>query len=84
LTTAPWFGPGKTYGDGVYLVGEDIEPGVYDGVVVKEQGYWARLEGTDGMASQFIANGIVRGPFILTIVQSDVAVELRAVILTAR
>ena len=68
----------------MYLVGEDIEPGVYDGVVVKEQGHWARLKGTDGMVSQIIANGIVRGPFVLTIVQSDVAVELRGVILTAR
>lgn len=79
-------GPGgaQTLGDGVYLVGEDIAPGVYDGVVIGEQGYWARLKGTDGQVSSIIANGVVRGPFVLTIVVSDKAVELRGVKITAR
>ena len=74
----------ETYADGVFLVGEDIAPGAYDGVVVGEQGYWARLKGTDGLVGQIIANGVPRGPFVLTIVASDKAVELRGVRLTAR
>ncbi len=73
-----------TYGDGIYLVGEDIPVGTYDGVVAGTQGYWARLNGTDGLVSQIIANGIPQGPFVLTIVASDKAVELRGVELTAR
>jgi hypothetical protein len=73
-----------TYGDGIYLVGEDIAVGTYDGVVVGAQGYWARLKGTDGLVSQIVANAIPRGPFVLTIVESDKAVELRGVRLTAR
>ena len=74
----------ETYADGVFLVGEDIAPGAYDGVVVGERGYWARLRGTDGLVGQIIANGVPRGPFVLTIVESDDAVELRGVRLTAR
>ncbi|MBN1319872.1 MAG: hypothetical protein JXA87_03430 [Thermoleophilia bacterium] len=70
--------------DGIYLVGEDIPPGTYDGVVVGEQGYWARLKGTDGLVSQIIANGVPKGPFVLTIVESDKAVELRGVGLILR
>jgi hypothetical protein len=81
-TLAP--GPGVTYGDGIYLVGEDIAPGTYDGVVTGEQGYWARLKGTDGQVSSIIANAIPREPFVLTITVSDKAVELRGVEITAR
>lgn len=72
------------YGDGVYLVGEDIPPGAYDGVVIGDQGYWARLKGTEGLVSQIIANAVPKGPFLLTIVESDKAVELRGVRLTPR
>jgi hypothetical protein len=81
-TLAP--GPGATYGDGLYLVGEDITPGTYDGVVTGEQGYWARLKGTDGQVGSIIANAIPREPFVLTITVSDKAVELRGVEITAR
>jgi hypothetical protein len=70
--------------DGVYLVGEDIAAGTYDGAVEGETGYWARLEATDGSTSAIIANAIVRGPFVLTIYVGDRAVELRGVTLTAR
>jgi len=83
-TTAPAPGANITYGDGVYLVGEDIPAGTYDGIVTGEQGYWARLKATDGQVSSIIANGVPRGPFVLTIVISDRAVELRGVRLTAR
>jgi len=72
------------YGDGIYLVGEDILPGTYDGVVLGTQGYWARLKATDGQIGSILANAIPQAPFVLTIVVSDRAVELRGVRITAR
>ncbi|MFH0915217.1 MAG: hypothetical protein V1912_02050 [bacterium] len=79
-TTVPGSsGAGSTYRDGVYIVGEDISPGTYDGVVTGKVGYWARLKETDGSASAIIANAIPRGPFVLTIYPADKAVELRGV-----
>jgi hypothetical protein len=76
--------PEGTYGDGVYLVGEDILPGMYDGVVTENVGYWARLKGTDGAVGSIITNAVPRGPFVLTINEADMAVELRGVKITAR
>lgn len=70
-----------TFTDGTYRVGTDIEPGTYLGEVDGEFGYWARLRGTTGMVSAIITNDVVRGPFVLTIIPSDVAVELRGVTL---
>jgi hypothetical protein len=83
-TTAGPGQPSGVYGDGVYVVGEDIAPGTYDGVVDQGTGYWARLKATDGSTSAIIANAIVRGPFVLTIYVGDKAVELRGVTITAR
>lgn len=83
-TTSPAPGPGGTYGDGVYLVGVDIQPGTYQGTVTGEVGYWARLRGTDGVVGSIIANALPRGPFVLTVIQSDKAVELRGVTITAQ
>jgi len=73
-----------TFTDGIYLVGDDISPGDYDGVVTGQVGYWARLRGTDGVVGAIVANGLVTGPFVLTVNTSDVAVELRGVKLTSR
>lgn len=75
---------GVTYGDGIYMVKEDIMPGTYDGEVTADVGYWARLRGTDGSVGSIVANSIVRGPFVLTIVEADKAVELRGVVITPR
>lgn len=75
--------PSGAFTDGTYRVGADIEPGTYLGEVDGDFGYWARLRNTTGIVSGIIANDIVRGPFVLTIVPSDTAVELRGVILTA-
>ena len=83
-TTAPAPGPAGTYGDGIYLVGVDIPPGNYDGTVTGEVGYWARLKGTDGVVGSIITNALPRGPFVLTIIKSDKAVELRGVVITAQ
>lgn len=77
-------GPRTTYGDGTYLVGTQIPPGDYTGVVTGQVGYWARLRSTDGVIGAIIANGLPRGPFVLTINQSDMAVELRGVKITSR
>jgi hypothetical protein len=76
----------NTFTDGVYLVGEDIKPGTYRGVLTgsMEFGYWARLSGTDGTLGSIIANGTPQGPFVLTIKSSDVAVELSGVKLTLK
>lgn len=74
----------SVFSDGVYLVGEDIQPGMYDGVVEAEVGYWARLSDVDGSTHAIIANGIPRGPFVLAITPGDKAVELRGVQIVLR
>jgi hypothetical protein len=71
------------FSDGVYLVPEEMPPGTYDGAVTGDFGYWARLKNTAGVVSSIEANGVVRGPFVLTVNPSDRAVELRGVVLTA-
>jgi hypothetical protein len=82
-TTAPSpRGAKGSYSDGVYLVGEDIPAGTYDGVVNGSAGYWARLKATDGTISSIIDNGVVKGPFVLTIDPADKALDLRGVTLT--
>lgn len=83
-TTAPAPVLPGTYRDGIYLVGADIAPGTYDGTVTAKVGYWARLKGTDGVVGSIIANALPRGPFVLTIIKSDKAVELRGVVITAQ
>jgi hypothetical protein len=75
--------PGS-FGDGVFLVGDDMAPGTYAGVVTGTVGYWARLRGTDGSIGAIITNGLPRGPFLLTVEPGDKAVELRGVMLTPR
>lgn len=77
----PDLAPG-TFGDGVHVVGTGIEPGVYQGEVTGEWGYWGRLRDTSGMVSGILANAVVRGPFELEILPTDAAVELRGVTLT--
>jgi hypothetical protein len=83
-TTKGALGSPATYADGVYLVGRDIVPGDYDGVTTGGVGYWARLSATDGSTHAIITNGLPRGPFVLTILPADKAVELLGVKLTAR
>ena len=73
-----------SYGEGVYVVGEGILPGVYDGVVTREIGYWARLSATDGSVGSIVANEVVRGPFVVTVNEADMALELWGVEITPR
>jgi hypothetical protein len=83
-TVPPVEGAKGTYGPGLYLVGEGISAGTYDGTVNGSIGYWARLKGTEGAIASIIENGIPKGPFVLTIEPADKAVELRGVTLTQR
>ncbi len=60
------------YGDGTYLVGSDIPPGIY-----RSPGgslcYWERLSGLSGEFTDIIANGVEEGVAIVEIQESDVA-----------
>ena len=77
-------GEAGVFADGVYLVPEGMPTGTYDGVVTGDFGYWARLKNAEGMVSSIESNGVVKGPFVLTVNPSDRAVELRGVVLTER
>jgi hypothetical protein len=67
-------GPRRTFGDGIYRVGKDIDPGTY-----RASGgsncYWARLSGFSGNLGQIIANGIGSPHPLVTISASDVGFE---------
>ena len=62
-------------GTGLFLVGEDIQPGTYRGDGSGGSCYWARLSGTSGEFDDLIANGIPEGPTVTTIAESDVVFE---------
>lgn len=66
---------GTIPGDGIFIVGDDIEPGTYRGNVDGGSCYWARLSGTSGDFDDLIANDNVAGPTVVTIPESDVAFE---------
>lgn len=62
-------------GDGVFLVGEDIQPGQYRRSASGDGCYWVRRSGTSGDSDEIIANGLPNGPAVVTIQESDVAFE---------
>ncbi|GAA1157988.1 hypothetical protein [Nesterenkonia sandarakina] len=60
-------------GSGVYMVGEDIQPGTY-----RSEGdrcYWARLSGFSGTLGDILANDNVSGSAYVTIAPTDMAFE---------
>lgn len=57
---------------GTHIVGEDIEPGIYQGLGVS---YWARLSGLGGSLDEIIANDNPVGPTYVEIKESDEAFE---------
>ncbi|MFC9789146.1 hypothetical protein [Rhodococcus sp. NPDC127528] len=63
-------------GDGIFLVGKDINPGTY-----RNSGtsgcYWQRSSGTSGDFDEILANGNENGPAVVTIRASDVAFTAR-------
>ena len=64
----------STFGNGVHIVGTDIEPGLY-----RTEGgsncYWARLSGLSGGFGDLIANGLPDGPASIAIQGSDAGFE---------
>lgn len=58
------------FGDGTYVVGEDIEPGRYS-APGGELCYWERLSGFGGTFDEIIANNISEGPATVEIAASD-------------
>lgn len=66
-------------GEGVYVVGPDIEPGTYrtdgPGNGAFPYCYWARLKDTTGSFEAIIANGNPQGPATVTIKKGDGAFE---------
>ncbi|QBI21781.1 hypothetical protein ER308_20950 [Egibacter rhizosphaerae] len=68
-----------TFGNGVHVVGEEIEPGTYrtDGPDGSNPAgcYWERMSGLGGDASDRITNGLVSGPTTVEISGSDAGFE---------
>jgi len=66
-------------GDGLFVVGVDIQPGTYKSAGPSSDGfgsgYWARLSGTSGNFEEIITNAVPTGPTTVTIQATDVAFE---------
>jgi hypothetical protein len=63
-------------GDGVFIVGEDIQPGRYRTTAANSGNcYWARLADLDGDLDSIVANANTSGPTVVNIAKSDVAFE---------
>ena len=66
---------GTIPGDGMFLVGSDIAPGVYKATAADSGScYFARLH--SGTTSDIIDNGNVSGPVVVTVQPGDYALEL--------
>ncbi|MGO4202821.1 hypothetical protein AB4Z09_13925 [Rhodococcus sp. TAF43] len=59
-------------GDGIFLVGKDINPGTYRNSGTSSC-YWQRSSGTSGDFDEILANGNENGPAVVTIQPGDVA-----------
>jgi hypothetical protein len=62
--------PLTTFGDGMYLVGTDIQAGSYKTsgpVSPVKMGYWARMRNDSGEFDALIANSIINGPARVTV-----------------
>jgi hypothetical protein len=63
------------FGEGVYKVGTDIQPGLYKATVTSGMGYWARLADPDG--NNILANDVKEsGTMYLRVHPSDKYVEV--------
>ena len=69
--TAALTGESNEFGDGTFVVGEDIEPRTYRARVPSPGCYWARLSGFGGYAGDVIANEATGAPTVVTISASD-------------
>lgn len=59
------------WGDGVYKVGKEIQPGQYETKGNDSGCMWERLKGTSGDLSDVLANDIVTGPGKMTVKSGD-------------
>lgn len=65
--------PATIPGDGMFLVGKHVKPGVYRSTAGRSC-YWERLAGLSGSYVDLIANGgLRRGPHLIEIKASDFA-----------
>lgn len=75
----PADGPRTNFGDGTFVVGTDIQPGIYrtDGPYQRPVPgcYWARLSGLGGTTAEIIANASGNGPTTVTVRAGDAAFE---------
>ena len=63
------------FGEGVYKVGTDIQPGLYKATVTSGMGYWARLADPDG--NNILANDVKEsGTMYLRVHPSDKYIEI--------
>jgi hypothetical protein len=64
---------GSIPGDGVYLVGTEVAPGIYRASSPGEYCYWERLSGLSGEFDDLITNGLGAADATMTISGSDMA-----------
>jgi hypothetical protein len=63
----------SNFGNGVQIVGLDIQPGTYRSLNPGRGCYWERLSGVGGTFDEILANDNATGPAIVTISQGDFA-----------
>lgn len=64
---------GNSFGDGQWIVGEDIQAGVYRNDGNGNYCYWERLSGLSGSLDDVITNGLPQGPVSVEIMETDTA-----------
>lgn len=79
LPTAGNFGPPPTptltFGNGIHVVGADIQPGTYRAATFSGSCYWERKSGFGGTIDEIIANSFTTIPQVVTIESSDAGFE---------
>jgi hypothetical protein len=65
----------KISGNGIFVVGADIQPGRYVTGGADLNCYWARLKSTGGGVGSLIANGTTTERATVTIKKTDAAFE---------
>ena len=65
--------PEPAFGPGTHVVGEDVQPGVYETGIVEglRSCYWERLSGLSGQLEDIIANGNVANHDVVEIMEGD-------------
>ncbi|MGI8553453.1 MAG: hypothetical protein ACR2PL_22120 [Dehalococcoidia bacterium] len=61
----------STFGDGSYIVGSDIQPGIYRSLNPSGDCYWERESGFSGELQDILANDNPAGPAVVSIGPTD-------------